>query len=248
MHGGWQMQALEIETRDGLRRIALDKPRLTIGRLPGNDIMLPYAQISRHHAEVRQRNDEWWISDLGSTNGLRVAGNVVHEYLMHHGDSVMLAPHIILHFVDQRVHAGVVEGSTVMLAAVEVPERTGPTIIPRHEPVVEPKSTEQIATAAAVPLPRRKMGLTAPPSTEAQSAVPQWRVAQPALKAENTAEWLVDATDEPAPPVVESHAAGDLPLQSPFALLKQGGARTPAKPKRPLLYLCPDLRRANRAR
>lgn len=54
--------------------------RISIGRIEENDVTLNDKAISRHHA-VLERNDEgWWITDLGSTNGVlfgktRIAAN-----------------------------------------------------------------------------------------------------------------------------------------------------------------------------
>jgi hypothetical protein len=45
-----------------------------IGRDAGNDIALPDEAASARHAVLEQRDEEWWIEDLGSTNGTLVNG------------------------------------------------------------------------------------------------------------------------------------------------------------------------------
>jgi pSer/pThr/pTyr-binding forkhead associated (FHA) protein len=45
-----------------------------IGRDAGNDISLPDEAASARHATLEMRDDEWWIEDLGSTNGTLVNG------------------------------------------------------------------------------------------------------------------------------------------------------------------------------
>jgi predicted component of type VI protein secretion system len=45
-----------------------------IGRDAGNDISLPDEAASARHAVLEQRDEEWWIEDLGSTNGTLVNG------------------------------------------------------------------------------------------------------------------------------------------------------------------------------
>jgi hypothetical protein len=226
------LDVLEIETRDGLQRFPLDKPRLTIGRLPGNDIVLPFAQISRHHAEVRQRGADWWIIDLGSTNGLRVGANKVKEYLLHGGDRVLLAPTIALYFVSQRPPEDLTVEGTVQLPAVATPARPTPTRTPTTpEPDPFTISASEIAAAASMPLPRRKLGLTAPP---------QQAAARPPAPEPTDAEldaWLNEYP--PAGPPPQKPRAG-LPLPTPFALLRRKGPAAPAPAKqKPLLYLCP---------
>jgi len=53
---------------------ALSGSRLTVGRDPSCDIVLSDNTVSREHAALVRRGDTWWVLDLGSTNGTRVAG------------------------------------------------------------------------------------------------------------------------------------------------------------------------------
>jgi pSer/pThr/pTyr-binding forkhead associated (FHA) protein len=46
----------------------------TMGRDAGNDIPLPDEAASARHAKLEVRDGEWWIEDLGSTNGTLVNG------------------------------------------------------------------------------------------------------------------------------------------------------------------------------
>ncbi|MCS6970012.1 MAG: sigma 54-interacting transcriptional regulator [Planctomycetes bacterium] len=43
--------------------------RVTIGRDPDNPICLPDVKASRVHCEIAQRDGQWWLRDLGSSNG-----------------------------------------------------------------------------------------------------------------------------------------------------------------------------------
>ena len=47
---------------------------IRIGRLPGNDILLPYDFVSRFHCEIRFENGAWVAVDLGSKNGIQQDG------------------------------------------------------------------------------------------------------------------------------------------------------------------------------
>lgn len=51
------------------QRIALTKPLYTIGRNTNNDIMLPLAGVSRHHARLQAAGDGWTIEDTDAING-----------------------------------------------------------------------------------------------------------------------------------------------------------------------------------
>jgi Protein of unknown function (DUF3662)/FHA domain len=56
------------------KRYAVGPGGATIGRSRECDIVLSDSNVSRRHAELRPRGDGWTITDLGSTNGVRVNG------------------------------------------------------------------------------------------------------------------------------------------------------------------------------
>ncbi len=93
------MAYLEIETHDGSRRVPLERERLSIGRLSYNDVVLPFAQISRQHAELRRIDGKWWIADLQSTNGLQINSRRIQEHALASGDRVVFAPGISILFI-----------------------------------------------------------------------------------------------------------------------------------------------------
>ncbi len=47
---------------------------IRIGRLPGNEILLPFDFVSRFHCEIRFENGAWVAVDLGSKNGIQQDG------------------------------------------------------------------------------------------------------------------------------------------------------------------------------
>jgi hypothetical protein len=56
------------------KRYAVPTGGATIGRSRECDIVLADSNVSRKHAEIRPRGDGWTVTDLGSTNGVRVNG------------------------------------------------------------------------------------------------------------------------------------------------------------------------------
>ncbi len=50
------------------------KDEISIGRIPGNDIMLPKSNISKKHARINRGDDGFVITDAKSTNGTYVNG------------------------------------------------------------------------------------------------------------------------------------------------------------------------------
>jgi hypothetical protein len=59
------------------KRLAVGPEGAVIGRSRECDIVLGDANVSRRHAEIRPIGGGWAITDLGSTNGVRVNGHTV---------------------------------------------------------------------------------------------------------------------------------------------------------------------------
>lgn len=51
--------------------------RITLGRDKGNDIVLDERLVSRRHAVIQKIGQEYFLEDLGSTNGTKVNGQQV---------------------------------------------------------------------------------------------------------------------------------------------------------------------------
>ncbi len=49
----------------------------TFGRVQGNTVVLSTPKVSRRHAMIREQEGEFWLVDLGSTNGVEVNGDRV---------------------------------------------------------------------------------------------------------------------------------------------------------------------------
>jgi pSer/pThr/pTyr-binding forkhead associated (FHA) protein len=70
---------------------------LRLGRSPDNDIILRDPATSGHHARFERRGDQFWLVDLGSTNGTFVNGESIQEKQLNHGDRVTLGQNSV-HF------------------------------------------------------------------------------------------------------------------------------------------------------
>lgn len=84
-----------------LRRILIDKPRLTIGRRPYNDVMLDDLTVSGEHAVLHTRAGESVIHDLSSRNGTLVNGVPVTQRALADGDRIEIGIYR-LHYVVER--------------------------------------------------------------------------------------------------------------------------------------------------
>jgi len=78
----------------------LDQDELGIGRNPENDIQLDDAAVSGNHARIsRQPNEyledhpDYYIEDLGSTNGTLVNDKRISRQILKHGDAIRIGGH-----------------------------------------------------------------------------------------------------------------------------------------------------------
>src|SRR5947209_2149229 len=78
------MQVLEVVDGQGRRRqVALDRPRLLIGREPSCDIHLPHPGVSRRHAQLqRTEQGRWLLQDLSSRNHVYVENRPVQQIVL----------------------------------------------------------------------------------------------------------------------------------------------------------------------
>jgi FHA domain/Domain of unknown function (DUF1707) len=84
--------ALEAAWREPrIPRLALPAGRatVTVGRSPRCDCVISDLTVSRKHARLSRRDDRWFVTDFGSTNGTRVNGwRVTEEVEVRPGDRI----------------------------------------------------------------------------------------------------------------------------------------------------------------
>ncbi len=61
-------------------RFVLDGPSITIGRAPGNTVLLTEDEFaSGKHARIYWQDGKWWLEDRNSSNGTRVNNEIITE-------------------------------------------------------------------------------------------------------------------------------------------------------------------------
>src|ERR1700686_4736508 len=68
----------------------INKPITTIGREPGNDIVVSDPSVSRHHVQITWENGIWTISKLNPQNTLLVNQRDVLRASIHERDTIAL--------------------------------------------------------------------------------------------------------------------------------------------------------------
>jgi Protein of unknown function (DUF3662)/FHA domain len=67
----------------------------TIGRLPECEIVVHDAGASRRHAQIREQDGVWTLTDLGSTNGTQLNGQVVQQRELGDGDRITIGTTVL---------------------------------------------------------------------------------------------------------------------------------------------------------
>jgi hypothetical protein len=77
---------------NGEREFAIDKGIISLGRTSDNTISLSDdSNVSRYHVEIETRGEEFWLIELGSSNGTTVNGQRIYsEKILRDGDVIVL--------------------------------------------------------------------------------------------------------------------------------------------------------------
>ena len=77
------------------RVVGVPHESATVGRAPSNDIIIGDPATSGRHARIELRAGNYWISDLGSTNGTLVNGEPIIDKQLDHGDVISIGQNTI---------------------------------------------------------------------------------------------------------------------------------------------------------
>lgn len=90
----------EPTVKIGDREIPLRDSVTTLGRASDNTVAVPGdSNVSRYHAEIERRGDDFYVIDLGSSNGTTVNGEKLKgEKLINSGDQIVLGGSAKLEF------------------------------------------------------------------------------------------------------------------------------------------------------
>jgi hypothetical protein len=79
-----------IVTFNGLiqQEFNINKSRITIGRRPGNDIVIDHLTVSGQHAAIDTTPNGSFVLDLGSTNGTMVNNQPIKKHLLQNDDVI----------------------------------------------------------------------------------------------------------------------------------------------------------------
>lgn len=91
-----------VITKDSniVKEVLLDRQRYTIGRDIDADIQLNDPSVSRHHAKLIRAYTDFFIEDLGSTNGTQLNGRTVKKHVFKSEDQLTIGS-FLLKFISE---------------------------------------------------------------------------------------------------------------------------------------------------
>src|SRR3954471_1819417 len=121
------------------RREAFDRTEINVGRVQGNELMLPKGTVSKRHARLLYRDGRFIVTDLKSTNGTYVNGRkIAQATIVREGDKIYIGDFVL------RLDAG--GGAEAQPSPDDESVRT----LPRNNP---PAAPAQAAPAPLAPAP-----------------------------------------------------------------------------------------------
>jgi pilus assembly protein CpaF len=89
--------AIVISEKGGAeRREVFDRTEITVGRVQGNELMLPKGNVSKRHARLIFRDSRFIVTDLNSTNGTYVnRRRITQATLVREGDRIYIGDFVL---------------------------------------------------------------------------------------------------------------------------------------------------------
>ncbi len=153
--GGAAMQVAVLIATSGLlagREFPVG-PRFFLGRAPESDVRLPSPQVSRKHAVIEKRGEEFALTDFGSRNGTRVNGELVKSCLLRHGDHISIEEFGFNFVLEQSPERPAKRGVTARVVHLPEAEHTVAAEIEVESTL--PRRFEQAATSEELNLFRK---------------------------------------------------------------------------------------------
>ena len=161
------------------RRETFERSEISVGRVQGNDLMLPKGNVSKHHARLLLRDGRFIVTDLRSTNGTYVNGRKISQAtIVREGDKIYIGDFVLRvesgHGVAVEVPREPVTGSQAALPGAgssssssmpaESPSQGGPAgqIVSSPPTPVGPQATPDIHNVSHFPLERDPDSESAP--------------------------------------------------------------------------------------
>jgi len=137
----------------------LEGVELVIGREPGVEIQIDSPGVSRRHARLSLQSDQYYLQDLGSSNGTFLNGERLQQSRsLKHGDQIKLGRTVSLEYQSEQpqVYATMIEGTQPAVGATMVegtPLPVGATLVGEQPlPYQEPSDIKFVVAVSGEPV------------------------------------------------------------------------------------------------
>ena len=145
--------AIVISEKGGAeRREVFDQPELSIGRVQGNELMLPKGNVSKRHARLVFRDGRYIVTDLNSTNGTYVNRRRINQAtIVRQGDRIYIGD-FVLRIESQEENSGLASSPASMPP------------VPLREPMITNPDASGLSKAQPMPPTRAGSYPPVPPA------------------------------------------------------------------------------------
>lgn len=102
-----------------VRRVALGREPITIGRTDANSLSVEDMSISRHHARIDEEAGRYFLIDLDSANGTFVNGQPITRARIYHSDRIGVGKHQLLFLAPNALPDGMAPPESFVAEAEE---------------------------------------------------------------------------------------------------------------------------------
>ena len=123
------MFTLIIEDQSGRStEFSFEQGSYNIGRVDGNDVVLPSSSVSRTHARIFVANNKCYIDDLGSANGVQIDGNRIKDRTeIQRGSKIRIGEYTL--FLEYKDKAELNAGQDILKTQIVSGEQSGYKIV-----------------------------------------------------------------------------------------------------------------------
>lgn len=79
-----------------LKEIPLQKASISIGRIPGNDVVIDNLAVSGHHARIILEQGYYAVEDINSLNGTFLNNQRIRRSPLKNGDEILIGKHTLV--------------------------------------------------------------------------------------------------------------------------------------------------------
>jgi pilus assembly protein CpaF len=204
------------------RRETFDRTEINVGRVQGNDLMLPKGNVSKRHARLLHRDGRFIVTDLKSTNGTYVNGRkIAQATIVREGDKIYIGDFVLR-----------IEGSAGAAPGAPAPGAVEDTGNVGRGGSAPPDDGPGSSPLAEAPPPNRPAAAPAPPAVAAAPVPPAFGPSVSPSQAPGVAPGLPAAY---APPVYEGGGGkpGASPAEPPSSSQPPSAAERAIRPPSP---------------